>query len=245
LVEQSGEAGVFDADEQEMLINVFAFADRPAHQAMRPRPEVVTIDHDATIRMLVTLLADSGHTRFPVLGPQGVDDVQGIINGKDLFAAQRSGMVDLDAPISSLVRPAFFTPVSKRIGDLLREMRSKHIRMAILVDEYGGMAGIVTMEDLVEEIVGELADEGEADAQEVQTIDERTSIVEGQVRVEDINEELHVNLPEGDYETVAGFILARLGRLPRPGESVRADGLHLTVLEMQGPRIARVEIVRV
>jgi CBS domain containing-hemolysin-like protein len=245
LVEQSGEAGVLDAEEQELLLNVFAFADRPAHQAMRPRPEVATVDHDATIRTLMTLLADTGHTRFPVLGPQGVDDVQGIVSGKDLFVAQRNGMIDLDAPITALVRPAFFTPVSKRIGDLLQEMRSKHIRMAVLVDEYGGMAGIVTMEDLVEEIVGELADEGEADVQEVQTIDERTSIVEGQVRVEDINEELHLNLPEGDYETVAGMILTHLGRIPTPGESLTQQGVRLTVLDMQGPRIARVEIVRV
>jgi CBS domain containing-hemolysin-like protein len=227
-----------------MLINVFSFANRPAHQAMRPRPEVVTVDHHATIRMLITLLADTGHTRFPVLGPQGVDDVQGVISGKDLFTAQRNGMIDLDAPITSLVRPAFFTPVSKRIGDLLQEMRGKHIRLAILVDEYGGMAGIVTMEDLIEEIVGELTDEGEAET-EVQTIDERTSIVEGQVRVEDINEELRVNLPKGDYETVAGMILAHLGRIPAPGESLIHQGVRLTVLDMQGPRIARVEIVRV
>ena len=124
-------------------------------------------------------------------------------------------------------------------------MRSKHIRMAILVDEYGGMAGIVTMEDLVEDIVGELADEGEADAQEVQTIDERTSIVEGQMRVEDVNEELHLNLPKGDYETVAGMILTHLGRIPNPGESLTQQGVRLTVLDMQGPRIARIEIVRV
>jgi CBS domain containing-hemolysin-like protein len=245
LVEQSGQAGVLDAEEQEMLINVFSFANRPAHQAMRPRPEVVTIDHDATIRTLIALLADTGHTRLPVIGPQGIDDVQGIVSGKDLFMAQHDGMVDLDAPITSLIRPAFFTPVSKRIGDLLQEMRGKHIRMAILVDEYGGMAGIVTMEDLVEDIVGELADEGEADAQDVQTIDERTSIVEGQVRVEDINEELHLNLPKGDYETVAGMILTHLGHIPNPGESLTQQGVRLTVLDMQGPRIARIEIVRV
>jgi putative hemolysin len=245
LVEQSGEAGVFDAEEQEMLINVFSFANQPAYHTMRPRPEVATVDHDATIRTLITLLADTGHTRFPVLGPQGIDDIQGIVSAKDLFVAQRDGMVDLDAPITSLIRPAFFTPVSKRIGDLLQEMRSKHIRMAILVDEYGGMAGIVTMEDLIEEIVGELADEGEADVQEVRTIDERTSIVEGQVRVEDINEKLHLNLPEGDYETVAGMILIHLGRIPNPGESLTQQGVRLTVLDMQGPRIARIEIVRV
>jgi CBS domain containing-hemolysin-like protein len=245
LVEQSGEAGVLDAEEQEMLINVFSFADRPAYQAMCPRTEVVTIDHDASIRKLVALIAATGHTRFPVLGPHGVDDVQGIVSAKDLFVAQHSGTADLGMPITSLVRPAFFTPASKRIGELLHEMRDKHIRMTILIDEYGGMDGIVTMEDLIEEIVGELADEGEADTQEVQTIDAQTSIVEGQVRVEDANEELNLNLPPGDYETLAGFILTRLGRLPDPGDRVTEQGIRLTVLEMQGPRIKRIEITRV
>ena len=242
LVAQSSEAGVLDADEREMLTNVFTFADRAAHQVMRPRPQVETIDHAATIRTFVALLAQTGHTRFPVLGPGGVDDVQGIISAKDLFVAQHTGEVNHDTPITSLVRPAFFTPQGKRIGNLLQEMRSKHIRLAVLVDEYGGMAGIVTMEDLVEEIIGELADEGEQDFEEVRKIDEHTSIVEGQLRVEDANEELQLNLPMGDYETLGGFILARLGRLPTTGESVTYEDVRLTVMEMQGPRIKQIEL---
>ncbi len=245
LVEQSGEAGAIDAEEQEMLINVFAFADRPAYQAMLPRPEVVTIEHDASNRTLVTRIAETGHTRFPVIGPHGVDDVRGIVSGKDLFAAQRDGALDLDAPIAPLVRPAFFTPASKRIGELLPELRGNHIRMAILLDEYGGMAGIVTLEDLVEEIVGELADEGEVEPQEVQTIDERTSIVAGTVRVEEANDELHLDLPQGKYETLAGFMLTCLGRLPNPGDRVTYQSVWLTVLEMQGPRIKRIEVQRI
>jgi putative hemolysin len=245
LVKQSGEAGVLDAEEQEMLINVFAFAERPAYQAMRARTEVVTIDHDASIGAFVGLLAETGHTRFPVIGPHGIDDVQGIISAKDLFVVQHNGPIDHDAPIALLVRPAFFTPASKRIGDLLQEMRTKQIRMAIIVDEYGGMDGIVTMEDLVEEIIGDLTDEGEADPHAMQTIDERTSIVEGQVRVADANAELHLDLPSGDYETVAGFVLTHLGRLPDPGDSVFHQGVHLTVLEMQGPRIKRIKVRRI
>jgi putative hemolysin len=242
LVAQSGEAGVLDADEEQMLTNVFAFADRAAHQVMRPRPKVVTIDHAATIRAFIAVLAETGHTRFPVLGSGGVDDVHGIISAQDLCVAQHTGVVDLDTPITPLVRPAFFTPESKRIGYLLQEMRSKRIRMAVLVDEYGGMAGIVTMEDLVEEIIGELADEGEQDFQEVRKIDDHTSIVEGQIRVEDANQELQLNLPQGDYETLAGFILMRLGRLPTTGESVTYQDVQLTIVEMQGPQIKRIEL---
>jgi CBS domain containing-hemolysin-like protein len=245
LVEESGEAGVLDEEEQEMLINVFAFANRPAYQAMLPRTEVVTINHDATIREFLDRFAETGHTRFPVLGPGGVDDVRGIISAKDLLVELRNGTINVDLPITPLIRPAFFTPESKRIGDLLQELRAKRIRMAILIDEYGGMAGVVTMEDLIEEIVGDLDDELGHDEEELRTIDERTSIVEGQIRVEDVNEELHLDIPQGDYETLAGFILDRLGRLPNTGDSVTYDGLRLTVLEMQGPRIKLVEIKRV
>ncbi|MBS1967923.1 MAG: HlyC/CorC family transporter [Chloroflexi bacterium SZAS-1] len=245
LVEESGEAGVFDEEEQEMLINVFAFADRPAYQAMLPRTEVVTIDHDATLNEFLERFAETGHTRFPVLGPGGIDDIKGIISAKDLLVALRDGSVALDQPIDTLIRPAFFTPESKRIGDLLQELRAKHIRMAILIDEYGGMAGVVTMEDLIEEIVGELDDELEHDESELKTIDEHTSVVEGQIRVEDVNAELDLDIPPGDYETLAGFILARMGRLPNNGDSLAYNGVRLTVLEMQGPRIKRIEIKRV
>jgi CBS domain containing-hemolysin-like protein len=244
LVQESGEAGIFDEEEQEMLINVFAFADRPAYQAMLPRTEVVTIDQDATLQEFLDRFAETGHTRFPVLGPGGVDDIKGIISAKDLLVALRDNSVTLDQHVDTLLRPAFFTPESKRIGDLLQELRAKHIRMAILIDEYGGMAGVVTMEDLVEEIVGELDDELEHDEDALKTIDERTTVVEGQTRVEDVNEELNLSIPAGDYETLAGFLLAQLGRLPNTGDSLIYEGVRLTVLEMQGPRIRQIEVKR-
>lgn len=245
LVEESGEAGVFDEDEQEMLMNVFSFADRPAYQAMLPRTEVVTIDHDATIREFLDRFAESGHTRFPVLGEGGIDDIIGIISAKDLLVALRDGAFKPDEPITPLIRPAHFTPESKRIGDLMQDLRDRHVRMAILIDEYGGMAGVVTMEDLIEEIVGDLDDDRQHADEELTTIDERTSVVEGQIRVDDVNEELNLDIPRGDYETLAGFILERLGRLPSTGDSVHHKGVRITVLEMQGPRIRRVEITRV
>jgi CBS domain containing-hemolysin-like protein len=245
LVEESGEAGVFDEDEQEMLMNVFSFADRPAYQAMLPRTEVVTIDHDATIREFLDRFAESGHTRFPVLGAGGIDDIIGIISAKDLLVALHDGAFKPDEPITPLIRPAHFTPESKRIGDLMQDLRDRHVRMAILIDEYGGMAGVVTMEDLIEEIVGDLDGDIKHADEELTTIDERTSVVEGQIRVDDVNEELDLDIPHGDYETLAGFILEQLGRLPSAGDSVHHKGVRITVLEMQGPRIKRVEITRV
>ena len=244
LVEESGEAGVLDEEEQEMLINVFAFADRPAYQAMLPRTEVVTIDHDASIREFLGRFTETGHTRFPVLGPGGIDDVRGIISAKDLLVQLKEDTDLLDRPITPLIRPAFFTPESKRIGDLMQELRAKHIRMAILIDEYGGMAGVVTMEDLIEEIVGDLDDEIGHQNDDLRTIDEQTSVVEGQMRVEDVNDQLGLKIPPGEYETLAGFIMARLGRLPAIGDTLTFNGIHLTVIDMQGPRIKQIEIKR-
>ena len=242
LVEESGEAGVLDETEHEMLINIFAFGERPAYQAMVPRTEVVTISHDETIREFLEDFAVTGHTRFPVVGPGGIDDIVGIVSAKEFLVALRDEQIRFDDPITSLIRPAYFVPESKRIDDLLREMRDQRIRMAILIDEYGGMAGLVTMEDLIEEIVGELDDELEHDEQDLKTIDEHTSLVDGHVRIDEINDELHLHIPPGDYETLAGFILAQLGRLPAPGESMNYDNASFTVTEMQGPRIKRVEI---
>ncbi|MBC8078489.1 MAG: HlyC/CorC family transporter, partial [Chloroflexales bacterium] len=244
LVEESGEAGALDQEEQAMLLNVFTFADRPAYQAMIPRTEMLTIDHDATLHEFVELFAASGHTRYPVLGPAGIDDVQGVVSAKELLLLVRGGALDDASPITPLIKPAFFTPESKRVGDLLQEMRASNTRLAVLIDEYGGVAGIVTLEDLIEQIIGDLSDDYAPDTQELTTIDEHTSVVEGQVRIEDVNDELDLALPSGEYETLAGFILEQLGRLPQPGDAVHYKNARLTVLEMQGPRIRRVEVTK-
>lgn len=245
LVEESGEAGVLDEQAQEMLINVFSFGNRPAYQAMIQRTEVITVDSDTTVRTFLDRFATSGHTRFPVLGPGGVDDVQGIVSAKDLLLTLRAGELDFEGPIGSFVRPAFFTPETKHVGDLLREMRDRQHRMAILIDEYGGMAGLVTLEDLIEEIIGDIDDNKQDPDDNPQQIDDYTTVVEGQMRVEDANGELHLAIPTGDYETLAGFILSKIGRLPSTGDSISHESIRLTVIEMQGPRIKRVEITRV
>ena len=244
LVEESGEAGVLGEEQQEMLINVFGFAERPAYQVMVPRTEVITIDEEALVSDFLDRFAASGHTRFPVLGAGGVDDIVGVMSAKELLVALHAGSVSFDHPITSLIRPAHFTPESKRVGPLLQELRAQHVRLAVLVDEYGGMAGIVTTEDLVEDIMGDLDDEIERDPAATTAIDERTRVVEAQTRIEELNDDFDLGLPEGDYETLAGFILQQLGRLPIPGDVVLQGGLRLTVLEMAGPRIKRVEIMR-
>lgn len=245
LVEESGQAGILDAEAQEMLINVFSFGERPAYQAMVPRTEVITIDHLDTIAEFLARFDSSGHTRFPVLGEGGIDDVRGIVSVKELLTTLQSGKIDLTAPIAPFIHPPYFVPETKHIGDLLREMRDNNQRMAILIDEYGGMAGVVTIEDLIEEIIGDIDDNLKDPDEDLHKIDELTSVVEGQIRIEDINDELELELPSGDYETLAGFILEQLGHLPTQGDQIHYKNLHLTVLEMQGPKIKRVEIRRV
>ena len=244
MVESSAAGGVLEQDEQDLLINAFDFGSRAAYQVMVPRTEAATIEHTATVRKFLDLFRATGHTRFPVLGERGVDDVKGIISAKDLLIALGDGGVTFDQPITPLVRPAFFAPETKRVHDLLPAMQREHVRMAVLVDEYGGMAGIVTLEDLVEEIVGELDDELDTSEVEIETVDEHTTIVEGSIRVEEAKGELSLQLPEGEYETVAGLILDQLGHLPQEGEQLQLDRVALTVLEMQGPRITRVQIMR-
>ena len=244
MVQASGKGGVIEQDEQALLINVFDFGSRAAYQVMIPRTDVQTISDDATVREFIQLFRETGHTRFPVLGEGGVDDVRGIMSAKDLLAALGDGNISFDQPIQALIRPAFFRPDTKRVSDLMHEMQKQRQRMAILIDEYGGMAGIVTQEDLVEEIVGELDDELDTNPDDIQPIDAQRAVVEGSTHIDDVNSELKLHIPTGDYETIAGFILHCLGRLPNEGEMVQYDGVSLTILEMQGPRIARIEIRR-
>lgn len=243
LVEASQKEGVLEEEERRMLDSVFDFPELTARQVMVPRPDVHTIAHNATVNELLDLFRETGHSRFPVLGPKGIDDVMGVVSIKDLLLDMPMSETDLERPVQSWVKPTAFFPETKPVGDLLQALREVHIRMAILVDEYGGMAGVLTVEDIVEEIVGELQDELDREPASFQPAGERTFVVTGQMRVEEANEQLALKLPEAeDYETVAGFILTHLQRLPDEGETFRYQNNRLKVLKMRGPRIEQIEI---
>jgi CBS domain containing-hemolysin-like protein len=209
---------------------------------MVPRPQVATIRESATLAEFLDLFASTGHTRFPVVGERGIDDVRGIVSAKDVLIHLRDQPGDQTTSVSALMRPAFFVPETKRIGKLLHEMRQQHTRMVILVDEYGGMAGITTMENLVEEVMGEVQDELDRDEDDVRTINDDTFVVDAQMRIDEFNSELHVSLPQGDYETVAGFLLQQWGYLPQPGDSLVFNNLRFVVTRMNGPRIEQLEV---
>ncbi len=245
ILEASRREGVLEEEERRMLVGVFDLGELTARQVMIPRPDVVMVSEDAPVRELLECFRASGHSRFPVLGAGGVDDIVGVVSVKDLLQKIPLSETDLERPVREWMRPAIFFPESKPVADLLQELRRDRTRMAILVDEYGGMAGVLTVEDIVEEIVGELGDEQDRRPRPFRTVDEHTVVISGQMRIEESNEKLGLSLPESeDYETIAGFILTYLQRLPVEGETFDYRDICLKVLTMRGPRIEQVQITR-
>jgi putative hemolysin len=239
-----GEAeGVVEERAAEMLHNVFDFGNRPVREVMVPRPEVIFIEHGSTLADFLKLFAQYPLTRFPVYQEKR-DNVVGVLSVKDVLMAQAKGTITNDSPIDELIRPAYFTPESKRISELFVEMRDNNRRMAIIVDEFGGTAGIVSLTRLVEEIVGPVGDELAETEKDYEVIDEYTFQIDGGMRIEEANEEMKLNLPEGDYETVAGFVLHLLGRIPKQGEQIKYKDLKLVITKMSGVKIEEVLVTK-
>jgi len=235
--------GTVEEVEAEMLHKVFDFGDRPVREVMVPRTEVVCIEQGSKLADFLALYAESPLSRFPVY-QENMDNVVGILSIKDVLMAQAKGAINEEGAIDDLVRPAYFAPESKRIGELFTEMRDKNYRMAVVVDEYGGTAGIVSLSRLVEEIVGAVGDELAEAEREYEAINEYTFQIDGGMRIDEANEEMGLELPEGDYETVAGFILDHLGHIPRTGERLRYKGVNLVITEMRGVKIEKILLTK-
>ncbi len=235
--------GTVEEAEAEMLHKVFDFGDRPVREVMIPRPEVVAIEQGSKIADFLTLYAESPLSRFPVY-QENMDNVIGTLSVKDILMALAKGTIDNDSLIDGLVRLAYFAPETKRISELFAEMQDKNYRMSVVVDEYGGTAGIVSLSRLVEEIVGEVGDELAAVEKDYEVIDEHTYQIDGSMRIEEVNEEMGLALPEGDYETVAGFMLDLLGHIPKTGEQLRHKGLKLKITEMRGMKVEKILLTK-
>ena len=235
--------GTMEEDEAEMLHNVFEFGDRPVSEAIVPRPEVIGVEKGTTLADFLAVYAESPISRFPVY-EENMDNVVGIISVKDVLMAIAKGTLSQQDAIDDLIRPAYFAPETKPIGKLFTEMRDKNYRMSVIIDEYGGTAGIVSLSRLMEEIVGPIGDELTEAEKDYETINEYTFQVDGGMRIEEANEELDLNLPEGDYETVAGFILHLLGHIPRQGQQLRYKDLKLVVTKMRGRKIDEILITK-
>jgi CBS domain containing-hemolysin-like protein len=240
LVSESTEHGEIEEQEQEMLYKVFDFADKEASDVMVPRPEVVALSIDLPPEQALEAVMDAPFTRYPVYR-ESLDNILGVLHVRDLFHALRDrGMAQVE--IGEIVRPAHIVPETKDLAALLTEFRRTNQHMAIVVDEYGETEGIVTLEDLLEEIVGEIEDEFDLPDESIEQVDEDTIRIDGTFPIDDFNERFHTKLPAEDYHTLAGFVFGLLGRAPEVGDDVSHDGLRFDVLEIEGSRIDRIAV---
>jgi len=235
--------GVVEEAEAEMLHNIFEFTDRQVREVMVTRTDVVFVEYGSKVGDFLTVFADAPLSRYPVFREKR-DNVIGVLAIKDVLMAFSKGITNMEATIDEFVRPAYFAPTTKHIGELFREMRDKNYHLCVVVDEFGGTAGIVSLNRLVEEIVGPVGDELAPSEKDFEIIDTHTFEIDGGMRIEEVNEQMSLDLPEGDYETVAGFILTLLGRIPKENEQLRYKDLKLIIKEMNGVKIDKVLLTR-
>jgi putative hemolysin len=242
MVNVGEEEGVLEEDERSMITNIFELSETTVREVMVPRIDMVTLESDATIGQAVDLITQAGLSRIPVY-EQSIDNIIGVLYAKDLLGVMRTQ--SSDSSVKSLIRQAYFVPESKKLDDLLHEMRSRHVHIALVIDEYGAIAGLVTIEDLVEEIVGEIQDEYDTESPSIQDISPNEWIVDARVHIEDFSEHVDEEWEATeDYDSVGGFVLAKLDKIPSVGDMVKVDGLTLTVLATRGRRIMKVKAER-
>jgi CBS domain containing-hemolysin-like protein len=235
LLDRSKQYGAIEEEEQQMISKVFDFGDKEAADVMVPRPEVVALSIDLPPEEALAAVMDSPFTRYPVYR-ESLDEIVGILHVRDLFSALMDRGI-AEVQIEELLRDAYLVPETKDLASLLAEFRSQNLHMAIVLDEYGAMEGIVTLEDLLEEIVGEIEDEFDLPEREMERIDDRTVRVHGTFTIDDFNEKLGTDLPEEDYHTVGGFVFGLLGRAPEAGDEVEYENMRFHVNEVDGTRI--------
>ncbi len=233
------EENVIERDERSFIHSIIDFGDTVAREVMTPRPDMVIVESDVTVRDALESALAAGYSRIPVEG-EGIDDIIGIAYTKDLVRAERVGKAA--QMVRDSVRPAKFVPESKEVSDLLREMQEEKYHMAIVVDEYGGTAGLITLEDLLEELVGDIVDEFDVEEPTVERLDDGSVVVSALYSVDDADELLGADFPHGTWDTVGGLMLDLAGRVPDAGDSVEVDGYRLTAVDVRGRRIGRVRI---
>jgi putative hemolysin len=232
---------VQEGQARELLRNLADFRETMVREVMTPRPDIIAIENDATIEQLYTLFREQQYSRIPVF-KETLDNVQGFVFIKDLL--QRGPAAAISAPITPLIRPAHFVPETKRVPDLLKEFQRKRLQSAVVVDEYGGTAGLVTIEDLIEEIVGEIRDEYDVEVERIVDEGKGKFLFSGSVHVEEMASLMKVDIEGQGFETVGGFLLSRLGRVPAVGEHMEVDGLDVEIVETEQRRITRVRMSR-
>jgi putative hemolysin len=242
IVEVASQEGVVEHEERELIESIIEFGDTVAREVMVPRPDIVTLDDSSTVTKALDMAISHGFSRLPVLGGGGEDDVVGIAYTKDLMQAERNDQGD--HPITEFLRIARFVPENKPVNRLMREMQAEKFHLALVADEYGALAGLITLEDCLEELVGEIVDEHDEDETEVQRLADGDYSVDGSMSIEDLNDLLDLGIPDEHWETVAGFLFGTLEHVPAAGESLTYGGWRFTATEVEGRRIRRVEVSR-
>ena len=231
--------GILEGGDAQLIQSVVEFGDRVANELMTPRIDVVAFDAAGTLPELARLFAESKYSRIPIF-TESIDAITGIVHVKEVFEVIVNNEI---RPVAELARPPYFVSGTKKVSELLRELQSQHVQVAVVVDEYGGTAGIITIEDIVEDIVGDISDEHEDAEATIVPLDQDRYMVSGVLRVEQLEQTLHAGL-SGDYETVAGLIVTTLGRIPKVGALVRKNGWLFEVDRADRRRVYRVRVSR-
>ena len=244
MVDVGEEKGVIENLQKEMINNIFEFDDISVSEVMTHRTDMVAVEDTDSLETLVQLSIDNGYSRIPVFH-EDQDNIIGVIYIKDLLKYIDEELPDDKGP-SDFMREAYYVPSTKSCGDLFTEMTEKRTQFAVVVDEYGGTAGIITLEDLIESIVGNIQDEYDNEDEEISQLNENTFTVDGTIPLEEINELLGDKIPDGDYETLAGFVISKLGYLPQDGnfDEVEFENLHFTILNVEERRIGKIKVER-
>ena len=234
LVQESHKAGMVNKKESDIISKVLTLGEQRVYEAMRPRTEIVGVEINSTIEEAFALFIDSGYSKLPVYD-DNLDNIKGIIYANDLFKSPED--------IKSILREAVFVPETKKSLEMLNEFLNKQVSIATVIDEFGGTAGIVTMEDIFEEMFGEIKDEYDVEEDICRKISDNTYLISGKAEIDFINEKLGLNIPTGDYETIAGYITTQLGRIPAQGENVSIDGFSILILRASQIKIDAVRLI--
>ena len=243
LIAAGAQTGTVEASEAALLEKVFRFGDRQMREIMTPRPEIIWLERGTPLSDFLSIYRENSHTRFPVYETT-MENVLGVLSVKDVLSDMSGGTSNLAGDATRMLRPAFFVPETKSVSETFNEMRQGGHTVVLTVDEFGGIAGLATLKQLLEIIVGQVGEEGAAPEEPVTALGRNNFRMDAGVAISEINEDLELDLPEGDYQTLAGFMLDRLGRIPEEGDEVEYRDLRLTVKVMDGVRIEQVELRR-
>ena len=241
VIDESELCGLIDEDQGEMIEGICELKQTVAREIMLPRTRIVGLPKDSTLDQVLSVIIESGYSRIPVY-EENVDQIIGVLNVKDLLPIWRERCEDLN--LSEICREPFFVPETKRVQDLLDDLRAKNTHLAVIVDEYGGTSGIVTIEDIIEEIIGEIRDEYDTEEEVFTTHEDGSVLVHARVSLNEFEEYFQTSLPRGGYDTLGGFIIHLLGKVPRKGEEISHEGLRLLISGGDNKRITRVTVFR-